>query len=1542
MDKAGQKVSKFDKAQEKTQRSLQKWAKEKYEVLLEVKERITPILRTLGTSLKNIAGKTWRVTMRAIDLVTSPVRGIINLLKNPIFQAGAVLGVSIGLKDTIDTYKGFEAAMSKVQAISGATSSEMVKLNAKAQEMGAATKFTAQESAEAFNYMAMAGWKTKDMLSGIEGILNLAAASGEDLATTSDIVTDALTAFNLKAKDSGHFADVLASASSNANTNVGMMGESFKYVAPVAGAMKYSVEDVSLALGLMANASVKSSMAGTALRTAITNMAKPTDAMAMAMEKYGISITEKGGKVKSLKAVLDNLRSSLGKLSEAEQAAAAGTIFGKEAMSGMLAIINASERDYNKLTKAVNNADGASAEMADTMLDNLEGSITLFQSALDGVKISFGKRLAPYVRSAADWLKDSMPEVEKVLEQMMDWVDHKIDKVKDKFKEISLTDDWQSADFFGKAEILWDEFITEPFSAWWNSTGKAKIADNLGNFGEMLGTGLHTGILTLMGIDVSDTTNEAVSIGKKFAEGFAAGFDFGEISSKLWEGLGNMVKNAGKLLPGGKEADLSSLLSAALLAKIASPIFSLGSGTAKAGKTIFGGQEALGGISLFSKMMGSTGNAMVAGSGILGKLADVGYALSNTSNAGLYFGSTAGSMSGGSAALLGGASVAGGAIGAAGLIHGGMDLYEGFNTDDKERAEAYKKAGAVEVGGTLGGAGAGAAIGAGIGAVFGGAGAVPGALIGAGVGAIGSWIAGNKIKEDYEDDLEEKQKALANQQKAYDVLGRDIDDVTFKTDALNKALHDAETSTEDFAAMYQEAVADNLKSHFGDVSMSLDEIKKTADSVVFGGQKEQFEKYAKAADDTASSLDALDNSMTELNKQNWRAGLHTKMDNEEMVNYQTAMENFASNAEKYLANSHYETTLSVELLLGKKNGKNFTDSLDETYTGMEESLEKLGRKLSRKVEKALEDGVINAKEQKAITKLQKKISGLTDKVSDSQEKASRAALKEKYSKGNLSAESFDSLQQELASDSQEKAQQYYEAMQNSYAALELQKELGQISDKTYQKRHRRIGKTYHKKMDGLTSDVVDFQLDFLVDNYNEELNNILPDLEGNTRDKLKQALDNAFVYEPDATLWNQADIIKWFGLEKLDGEAQGAIASVIQQIAEAVPEDQKETITNKFKDSIPTTEEILEKIDFTKFSTENLNELLGIDNEKAQYITSSGSDWSPKDGLLDGTEENYEELARKYAERIHTALESNMNPEEVQNFIKEYMTSAVSDVDKETVETANAAGKAVGDSTINAASNSITSGSDILKSALNNSVTAASASPFTPDVQIHPNYIITKPDFDFDSYVKNGGSSNPDKATRSSGSSDGKQENTPIKNHYAGGYAANKELSWLAEEGWGEYIIPTNPSRRGRALKLYEQAGRALGVSQHAAGGFVGEYPSSELVSYAKENDEELRFIGENEKSLSDDYIGFSDDDSENGQVYSSGSTDSRTGGSPVHVEVSVQLNPEFTVNSSEGQTEETIVAVIKKHMKEIADELGGEIAGELEDVFSNMPMEGA
>ena len=323
------------------------------------------------------------------DSVTSAGQKIM-----PASMAVAGLGAA-----AVKTAADFDSGMSKVAAISGATGDDLDALRDKAREMGAKTKFSASEAASAMEYMAMAGWKTEDMLGGIEGIMSLAAASGEDLATTSDIVTDALTAFGLSAQDSGHFADILAAASSNANTNVRMMGETFKYCAPIAGALGFSAEDVAEAIGLMANAGIKSTQAGTALRTIMNNLSGEVKITGAALGEVTIATTNADGSMRDLSDILADCRGAFSQLSESERAQAAEALVGKNAMSGFLALMNAAPEDIEKLSAAIDNCDGTAAQMAETMQDNLAGQLTILKSQLEELAISFGEMLMPAIRA---------------------------------------------------------------------------------------------------------------------------------------------------------------------------------------------------------------------------------------------------------------------------------------------------------------------------------------------------------------------------------------------------------------------------------------------------------------------------------------------------------------------------------------------------------------------------------------------------------------------------------------------------------------------------------------------------------------------------------------------------------------------------------------------------------------------------------------------------------------------------------------------------------------------------------------------------------------------------------------------------------------------------------------------------------------------------------------------------------------------------------------------------------------------------------------
>lgn len=499
-------------------------------------DNASPVLDDVKDKAEAWDGSVWEATVSIVDGVTSPLSAIARTVRNPLVAAGSMLGVGIGVSDTVDTYANFEATMSRVQALSNATSGELTQLTEKAKEMGAVTKYSGTESAEAFTYMAQAGWDVQSMIDGIGGIMSLAASDGIALADATDIVANALTSFGLTASDTARFADVLAVASSATNTDVAQLGEAFKYVAPVAGSLGYTIEDVSTALGLMSNNGIKGSMAGTSLKTSLANLAAPTDKMQSVMDKYNISLTDNEGNMKSLGEVMDNLRTSLGGLDEAEQTAAASMLFGKEAMAGMLSIINTSEEGYESLASQIENSTGAADRMAETMQDNLAGTLEQLGGQMETLQLSWGERLAPYVAGIADSISGILPDIQEAGLKVFDFLDVKIDNFQSRVSTMVNSDEWENADLFGKVNIAWNEIIAEPFMEWIGGDGKNLIT----------------------------------------------------------KGLGTLFSEAGKILPGGEKAGLTSWLSAGILAKGSTSLISKAGSLAKTLSPIGGAIKGIG------------------------------------------------------------------------------------------------------------------------------------------------------------------------------------------------------------------------------------------------------------------------------------------------------------------------------------------------------------------------------------------------------------------------------------------------------------------------------------------------------------------------------------------------------------------------------------------------------------------------------------------------------------------------------------------------------------------------------------------------------------------------------------------------------------------------------------------------------------------------------------------------------------------------------------------------------------------------------------
>lgn len=522
-ESAEKNVSKLEKSVEKLQSRLSGMkGKSKLEVKAELKDMASKGLTGIWNTGKKLAGTAWKVTVTLADLATAPLKKLIDVAKNPITQAVAFTGVSVGATDTLNTYKSFEQGMANVKAISGATGEQFDALVEKAKELGETTQFSASEVAEAMENTAMAGWDPSQITSQMQGLLDLAAAGSVDLATASDVVASAIAQFGMKDQKNAasEIADVLAATATSTKTDIEGLGESLKYVGPLAGSLGFNIKDVSIALGVMGNSAIDAGSAGTALRSLFTRMAKDgslteeeTNEVAAAMKKVGVSMTDGAGKAKPLRQILRDLRTGFSGLSESEKTQVAASLAGQEAMSGLLAIVNASEDDFNDITEAIDNSAGAAKNMANTKMDSLEGSLKYLQSAAEGVQISIGEQVSPYIREAVDAVTAAMPEIQEALGSVIEWITGKIDNVKTLLSNMFNSDEWENADFGGKLDIAWDTLIAEPFQKWWDGTGKRTI--------------------------------------------FTA--------------IGDLFSNAAEIFPGGEEPDFSSWISATAIVEAAKP-----------------------------------------------------------------------------------------------------------------------------------------------------------------------------------------------------------------------------------------------------------------------------------------------------------------------------------------------------------------------------------------------------------------------------------------------------------------------------------------------------------------------------------------------------------------------------------------------------------------------------------------------------------------------------------------------------------------------------------------------------------------------------------------------------------------------------------------------------------------------------------------------------------------------------------------------------------------------------------------------------------
>ena len=772
-------VSKLEKSIMNLQKQIQSMkGKSKLEVAATLKDMASKGIQSVAKTGKQIAGKVWTVTMKAVDLVTAPFKKVLGLITSPVTQMAAFAGISFGLADTMNTFMDFESAMSQVKATMAPSAksaeileADMSKLEEAARSMGASTKFSATQAAEALNYMALAGYDTETSIAMLPNVLNLAAAGGLELATASDMVTDAQSALNLSLKQTETLIDQMAMASSKTNTSVGQLGEAILEVGGNARNLAGGTAELNTMLGVLADNGIKGAEGGTHLRNLILALSAPTEQAAKKMKALGIQAFDANGKMRSLPKVFTEMSVAMGSLTDQEKTQALSEIFNTTDLAAANYLLGTSTERYNELADAMGNAEGSADLMAKTMEDNLAGSLTTLQSAASEVQIAIGKKLQPYAQRLVKWVTAHMPDIQNAVGKAVDFITGKIDGVIASVKELTGSQEWQNAEtLWEKIQLAWDKIIAEPFSEWWNGTGKAWLARVAESVGSGLGTALHAGIMGLLGIDVGGVAEDGVSIGKAFADAFIDGFNPGEVGEAIVQAIKNALKglfsDAATLLPGGKEASSTSGISAAILGYGAFKTAKTGYDIYKGGKALYNGVKGVG---------NAIGTATGISDGIqIARAAKNGGAAAQSALAFAQNGAMGGGVKLGTK-LAGGASKVGkfaskAAVPLAGILSAvemGVDAYHGvgkakeWTGSDSTGAKVASGIGAA-LGGTGngilgdesagkkalnigGGALKGAGIGAAIGSIIPGVGTAIGGAVGAGVGALGAAIGGSNI-----------------------------------------------------------------------------------------------------------------------------------------------------------------------------------------------------------------------------------------------------------------------------------------------------------------------------------------------------------------------------------------------------------------------------------------------------------------------------------------------------------------------------------------------------------------------------------------------------------------------------------------------------------------------------------------------------------------------------------------------------------------------------------------------------------------------------
>lgn len=969
------------------------------------------------------------------------------------------------------------------------------------------------------------------------------------------------------------------------------------------------------------------------------------------------------------------------------------------------------------------------------------------QGLQDGAKKGLGTVL-DLLNSSEDALADFGDVVYNIGKEISNWGADKLENFVERVKTITQSQEFKDASLGGKIKLLFEGSIMDPLKEWWNSSEvqswieekKEWLSQKAAGWGESLGRGLTNGLLALLGVDVTDAVADGIDIGSSFAKGFSEGFDGSAITKALVEAIGNVwdaLPTWAKFLVGGYVGG-----------KAISGIGNVISGVANIAGLVKGGTASL---------LGSTGNAMMQGTGLLNTFANAGYALTGgAATAGGYFGAGT-AMTGAQAALIGGTSIAGGIAGGLTAMSGGRDVYRSYKAY-KEGNMGESKASAASGVTKLGGVATGAAIGA----TFGG---IPGALIGAGIGGVAGWIGGSKWAEK---------------------IRKETEAAKWESEEMQKALKDSETSAEEMQKAFESACWEDMKNRFGDIELSMEEITALAKNTVYGENAKSMEKLAEATAKAEQSIANFKSAASDIDRLNfdmsqhsWKLnmGIGEKLSDTEIQDVKARVQNYIDSAEQVLADEHYEFNAAVDVLIKPKEGEDdstynsIIENGNTIFSQLQSELDSLTEDLTAKYNLYLEDGEITIDEQGTLTRIQEKIAEIIEKVSNAETEASFQVAKMKFTMGDLTPESFEAFQQSLQTQLDSYISEQDQALTLSISNLLLQKEEGAITQEQYDEQLQALLEGYNSNIDTMTANVSKIQLEGIAEAFDgvgtvEELQTAINDLIAEGKDPL----DITF-----SDINAKLDI----GEDVLSEEAKANFTTIMKSAIESMATGEN---------ALKTTAEVDPELSVNEESLTQQNA------ELQSYLSSQ----------LSGGEDNTTTITPSINVSPDMQLEEGAGESlknEVQTNVSSYLTGENS---INTTANVYAAAQMYG-SGGTALSEEANKGRSSVKSAIDTSMT----DPFstTAKANVTLSWAIT----------------NPKASIALSGSGKSVSASISATNNFNGGIVTGgPQLSWLDEEGMGEAVIPFNPSRRARALQLFAETGRRLGVKFHAEGGIVG------------------------------------------------------------------------------------------------------------------------